>query len=190
MDKMDNDDNIISRNANQIDNSNPCTSKKNKTQGSNNKNTENQKNNLCNGNLNNNNSNINNKLNLELYKFSYADFVLLSSTLAYAIGEDLNDADLDILIAFFGMLTADLAILRTRRGIINGLAKAAQVNNGGEEGIIGATEASQSSESLASLLSNRSDNNRKVKEVKRKRVKMKKVKRNNKNNHKKLKHTK
>lgn len=124
-------------------------------------------------------SNTNNiKLDLKLYQFSYADYVLLSSTIAYAIGEDLNDADLDILIAFFGMITSDLAILRTRRGIIDGLSKAQSINNG-EEDIIGAIESSQASESVASNLSREAYKHKnKIKKVKKKRNIKPKKKRN------------
>lgn len=64
-------------------------------------------------------SNINNKVNndIGLDRFSYADFVLLSSTLAYAIFEELNDPDTDLLISFLSMMISDLALLRTQSAI-------------------------------------------------------------------------
>lgn len=100
-------------------------------------------------------------MDIGLYNFSYADFIILSSTLAYAISEELNDMDLDILISFFGMLTADLGMLRTKNGISQKLS-AAQ-NNNGESAIIGATEATQSAEIVADRLSR---NNKKIKKEK------------------------
>lgn len=59
----------------------------------------------------------NKQLDLGLKDLSYADFVLLSSVAAFAISEDLNDTDLDLLIVFFSMLSSDLALARTKRGI-------------------------------------------------------------------------
>lgn len=120
--------------------------------------------------------NSNNKLDLQLYKFSYADFVILSSTLAFAISENLNDSDIDILITFIGMVEADLALLRTRRGIITGLAQAQDVANAGEEGVIEATEATEASESVASSLvtpqlSRKSKSRGKIKKIKKRKVK-------------------
>lgn len=100
------------------------------------------------------------KVDIGLYNFSYADFIILSSTLAYALSEELNDMDLDILISFFGMLTADLGMLRTKNGINQKLSSA---QNNGESAIIGATEATQSAEIVSDGLSR---NNRKVKKKK------------------------
>lgn len=127
--------------------------KKNKNKSKSNSSCQASTNNECDTNKTDNLANSSNvKQDLKLYQFSYADYVLLSSTIAYAIGEDLNDADLDILISFFGMITSDLAILRTRRGIIQGLAKAKSTNTG-VDGVIGATESTQASESIAANLS-------------------------------------
>lgn len=185
---MDKSDNTKFQNENQIDNSSKSTSQSNNVCAKSSKSNKNKncnfkcvkKSNKCSSKKKTTNYNTtnNNKLNLELYKYSYADFVLLSSTLAYGISEDLIDADIDILITFLGMLTADLALLRTKRGIIDGLAKAKQAAGSSEEesAIIGATEATQGAESVASDLS------RKLNNSKLKRVKKKKIKKKNKNN--------
>lgn len=111
-----------------------------------------------------------NKLDLQLYKFSYADFVLLSSTISYAIAEDLNDADLEVLIAFLGMITSDLAILLTRRGIIEGLSKGKMVTDSGTESVISSTVASQSSDFATIDRSMGYCNEVKVKKVRKKKV--------------------
>lgn len=127
--------------------------KKNKNKSKSNSSCQASTNNECDTNKTDNLANSSNvKQDLKLYQFSYADYVLLSSTIAYAIGEDLNDPDLDILIAFFGMITSDLAILRTRRGIIDGLSKIQNINNGVDD-TIGAIESTQAAESVVSNLS-------------------------------------
>lgn len=56
-------------------------------------------------------------LDLGLDSFSYSDFILLSSILAYAIGEELNDLDLEYIIIFLGMLSSDLALIETKRSV-------------------------------------------------------------------------
>lgn len=63
------------------------------------------------------NCDTNEELDLGLNRLSYADYVLLASVAAYAISEDLNDTDLDLLIVFFSMMSSDLALIRTKRGI-------------------------------------------------------------------------
>ncbi len=63
-------------------------------------------------------NNSNETLDLGLDRFSYADFVLLSSTLSFVIGEELNDADLDLIIIFLGMVSADLALISAKRAIL------------------------------------------------------------------------
>lgn len=60
----------------------------------------------------------NNYIELGLDKLSYADYVLLASLVAYSIGEELNDSDLDLLIVFFSMISSDLALVRTKRGVL------------------------------------------------------------------------
>ena len=55
-------------------------------------------------------------VNTGLNKFSYADFVLLSSTISYAIAEEVTVEDLEILVTFLGMISADLALLLIKKG--------------------------------------------------------------------------
>jgi hypothetical protein len=106
-------------------------------------------------------------LDLGLKELSYADFVLLSSVAAYAISEDLNDTDLDLLIVFFSMLSSDLALARTKRGIF----KAEQLKNNVSNTENSAVDSSidTADEALVSDLSRRT-------KVKKKRVKIKKKK--------------
>lgn len=68
----------------------------------------------CNG-----TKNTSNKDTIGIQSWSYADFVVLSSVLAYAIAEELNDIDLDLFIVFLGSVQSDLATLRLQRGIKN-----------------------------------------------------------------------
>ena len=55
-------------------------------------------------------------VNTGLNSFSYADFVLLSSTIAYAIAEEVSVEDLEILVTFLGMISGDLALLLIKKG--------------------------------------------------------------------------
>ena len=48
-------------------------------------------------------------------RFSYADFVLLSSTISYAISEETSLDDLEILITFLGMISTDLTLLHIKK---------------------------------------------------------------------------
>ena len=97
---------------------------------------------------NNNSSSTASQQGLGLASISYADYIILSSTLSFAIAEELNDSDLDMLIVFFGMVTSDLALLRTKRGITSALAESTA-----EEAIIGSEESTQGPESVASVSS-------------------------------------
>ena len=56
-----------------------------------------------------------------LSRFNYADFVLLSSTISYAISEETSLDDLEILITFLGMISTDLTLLliKRRRSVYN-----------------------------------------------------------------------
>ena len=63
-------------------------------------------------------NNSNETIDLGLNRFSYADFVLLSSTLAYVIGEELNDEDLGLIIIFLSLVSADLALISAKRNIL------------------------------------------------------------------------
>lgn len=78
---------------------------------------------------------------LGLSSFSYADFILLSSTVSYAIAEELNDVDLALLIVFLGMITSDLALLSTQNRILRalGTVQAEEDIVGEEESLIGST---------------------------------------------------
>lgn len=102
-------------------------------------------------------SNSNNNLNIGLENLSYADYVLLASLAAFSIGDDLSDNDLDLLIVFFSMMSSDLALIRTKRGVAqrNLAAKKAleQANqNGAEEAAVNSTIAG-AEESLVGDLS-------------------------------------
>lgn len=63
-----------------------------------------------------------------LQNLSYADFIVLSSVLSYAIAEELNDIDLDLFIVFLGIIQADLATLRIQRGLKNNGALNASID--------------------------------------------------------------
>ena len=66
-----------------------------------------------------NNANCkNNKKNFGLMNYTYADYVILSSTLAYAIGEELDDTDLTLFLVFLSQLSADLSLIITKRGLM------------------------------------------------------------------------
>ena len=60
--------------------------------------------------------NTSQNINTGLNSFSYADFVLLSSTISYAIAEVVSVEDLEILVTFLGMISADLALLLIKKG--------------------------------------------------------------------------
>lgn len=60
-----------------------------------------------------------------LASFSYADYILLSSVIAYSIAEELNDDDLDMFIIFLDLLLADLGLIVAKRRI--------EANNSAEE---------------------------------------------------------
>jgi hypothetical protein len=108
----------------------------------------------------------NKQLDLGLKNISYADYVLLASVAAYAISEDLNDTDLDLLIVFFSMLSSDLALARTKRGIFQ--ADQAK-NNIADSDTAAIVTTTNPDEALISDLSRRT-------KVKKKRVKIKKKK--------------
>lgn len=80
---------------------------------------------------NNSSQNVNTGLN----KFSYADFVLLSSTISYAIAEEVSVEDLEILITFLGMISGDLALLLIKKGRLakSQAAQSASIDNETDE---------------------------------------------------------
>ena len=59
----------------------------------------------------NNQSSDSSKKSSGLSSFSYADFVLLSSLIAYSISEELNNEDLRLFIIFLELVLADLGLL-------------------------------------------------------------------------------
>lgn len=111
----------------------------------------------------------NNKLNLGLSDFTYADFVILSSTLAYAIACELNDEDLDFFLLFLTQVSGDLALLRTKRGY----ETAAQTGQPiGEEEVL---EEAEVTEDVDVYLTAELGRCKKRKKVKRKKLKKKRV---------------
>ncbi|MGL5717507.1 MAG: hypothetical protein ACRCX2_31120, partial [Paraclostridium sp.] len=82
-----------------------------------------------------------------LSNFSYADYVILSATLSYAIAEELNDEDLDLFIIFLGQITSDLALLRTKRGY--DLKRKLAQNQQDQEGIYDTLVAEQGAEDIS-----------------------------------------
>ena len=120
----------------------------------------------------NNSNNLNNStianyynsqnLNLGLNKFSYADFVLLSSTISYAIAEEVNIEDLEILVSFLGMISADLALLliKKERELIT-----QQSNQAGVQSSIDTLSGEDAEEDIDT--SSRSLKSKKVKKIKR-----------------------
>lgn len=111
---------------------------------------------------------------LALDRFSYADFVLLSSTLAYAIVEELNEGDLSLLISFINMLNGDLVMLRTQEAIR--AAREAELSQQQEEEVLEETDTladtigeTVDDEMIADLI-------RKPKKKKYKKKKIKKIK--------------
>lgn len=128
------------------------------------------------GNKNNNscNNNLGNDKGLGLASFSYADFILLSSTISYALAEDLNETDLALLIVFLGMVSADLALLTTKRQVEKTL-NTGQEENVVEEDIVGEEEAEEGGIIGSTIVIPTVGRNSKMK--KRKRIKrIKKVK--------------
>ena len=98
-------------------------------------------------------------------RFSYADFVLLSSTIAYAIAEEINVEDLEILITFLGMISGDLALLLIKKGRL--LSSQAAQNSS-----IDTTSDKTSEDVEAALI--RKSTHRKKKKIKKK-IKRRKV---------------
>lgn len=55
-----------------------------------------------------------------LSSFSYADFILLSSLIAYSIAEELNNEDLRLFIIFLDLVLADLGLLALQKELQQG----------------------------------------------------------------------
>jgi len=64
-----------------------------------------------------NNSNSGRDRGLGLAAFSYTDFILLSSTISYALAEELSEIELSLFIAFLEMVISDLALLATQERV-------------------------------------------------------------------------
>ena len=80
-------------------------------------------------------NNTSQNVNTGLNRFSYADFVLLSSTISYAIAEEVSVEDLEILITFLGMISGDLALLLIKKGRLakSQAAQSASIDIGTDE---------------------------------------------------------
>lgn len=105
-------------------------------------------------------------INTGLNSFSYADFVLLSSTISYAIAEEVSVEDLEILVTFLGMISADLALLLIKKGRL-AASQAAQSTS------IDTTTEETSEEVESTLV--RKSRHRKKKKIKKKKIKIKQV---------------
>lgn len=112
------------------------------------------------------NIDIGQNVNTGLNSFSYADFVLLSSTISYAIAEEVSVEDLEILVTFLGMISADLALLLIKKGRL-AASQAAQSTS------IDTTTEETSEEVESTLV--RKSKHRKKKKIKKKKVKIKQV---------------
>lgn len=124
----------------------------------------NNSNNNCKGISSNNVDNsISQKQSIGLDKFSYADFVVLSSVISYAIAEELSEIDLELLVSFLGMISADLALLIIKKGL-----EEARLNE-----TLDTTAQETIEESTLSQLG-RKNNFRKVKRIKKVKYKKKK----------------
>ena len=110
--------------------------------------------------------NTSQNINTGLNSFSYADFVLLSSTISYAIAEEVSVEDLERLVTFLGMISADLALLLIKKGRLaaSQAAKSTSID----------TTTEETSEDVESTLVRKS-RHRKKKKIKKKKVKIKQV---------------
>lgn len=91
-------------------NNNPNKKKKYKKR--NNNNSKSKKNSSCN-NTQSNQSSSSKDMNSKLCCFSSVDYLILSSTLAIALGEELSSTDLGILSTFFAVLSDELALIQS-----------------------------------------------------------------------------
>lgn len=64
-----------------------------------------------NDNSNNSSSSCSNNNKSYLCSFGYLDYIVLASTLAIALAEELSEEDLDVLSAFFAVLADELALI-------------------------------------------------------------------------------
>lgn len=118
-------------------------------------------------NINNNCNCKNNKQNSGLMNYTYAEYVILSSTLAYAIGEELNDADLTLFLVFLSQLSSDLSLIITKRGLENKEAN----NQSQQQAIVSETLTEEDIENVTSYELTRG----RKRKVKKRKVKKKKT---------------
>lgn len=62
----------------------------------------------------------NNEDGLGLASLSYAEFIILASTLAYSLSEELSESDLALFITFFYIVLADLQLIVAQKQIKQG----------------------------------------------------------------------
>ncbi|WP_195946585.1 hypothetical protein [Paraclostridium bifermentans] len=110
----------------------------------------------------------NTKKNVGLSRYTYADYVILSSTIAYAIGEELSDEDLALLIVFLSQVSADLALIRTKRAIELSQSGANQV---GESDVLDVLDVEDTLDDIPILVRTKT----KRKNIKKTKVKKKKT---------------
>ena len=103
-------------------------------------------------------------VNTGLNRFSYADYVLLSSTISYAIAEEVNVEDLEILVTFLGMISSDLALLLIKKG------REARSQQAAQEADIESESDEVSDEDIGSTLP-KNIKTRKVKKVRKRKKK-------------------
>ena len=65
-------------------------------------------------------STSNNEDGLGLASLSYAEYIILASTLAYSLSEELSESDLALLVAFLYIVLADLEIIIAKNQIKQG----------------------------------------------------------------------
>ena len=63
--------------------------------------------------------NANKNESKKLSDFTYAELIVLSSTLSYSIGEELDDDDFTIFVVFLGLLIAELQLIVTQKTFNN-----------------------------------------------------------------------
>ncbi|WP_250673232.1 hypothetical protein LZ906_005865 [Paraclostridium ghonii] len=114
-------------------------------------------------NINNNYNCKNNKQNSGLMNYTYAEYVILSATLAYAIGEELNDADLTLFLVFLSQLSSDLSLIITKRGF--------EKNQSQQQAIVSETLTEEDIENVTSYELTRG----RKRKVKKRKVKKKKT---------------
>ncbi len=110
----------------------------------------------------------NNKKSFGLGSYTYADYVILSSTLSYAIGEELNDEDLAFLIVFLSQVSSDLALIRTKRALK--ISQETQDEEADEQDIIESIDIDTIDDTLFTSI-----NRSKVKKIKKRKIKKKKA---------------